>query len=262
MSDRAPEQLDPRLEAPGFTGERPPRRQSDRLGNAVVRDLAALIATEQFSAGDLLPTEQQLSDHYDVSRTVIRESVKRLQEKGLLRTIQGRGTLVEDRSSWNVLDPIVLSVLIEHDSTIGILDDFAEMRAALEGMMAAGAAERARESDLVALRESLDLMQASVDTAETFGQADAEFHRIVMASADNYLAQNVTQALFTGARGSARFVSNQTSEAFDLTLAEHKAIFDAILDRDAVAAETAMRRHITESWERRRPSDTAPKPRA
>lgn len=255
MSEQSPRSPHDSVGVSAVLGGPVPRRRSDRLGNAVVRDLAALITTRQVEPGELLPTESQLSEHYDVSRTVIRESVKRLEEKGLLRPIQGRGTIVEDRTSWNVLDPIVLSVLIEHDATIGILDDFSAMRAALEGMMAASMAKHADADDVEALRVTLDRMRESDDDAEAFGRADADFHGVVMSRAGNYLAENVTHSLFAGALGSPRFVRNQTSSAFEITLDEHAAILDAIADEDPKRAEATMRSHITESWARRRPRD-------
>lgn len=240
---------------PSILGGPVPRRRAEGLGTAVVRDLAARVVERALAPGQLLPPEQQLAEHYDVSRTVIRESVKRLEEKGLLKAVQGRGTVVQDPVEWNVLDPIVLTVLIEHDSTIGILDDFSSMRAALEAMMARAMASKATPSDVGDLRAALEAMRATLGDAEAFSQADADFHTLVMMKAGNFLAQNVTRALYTGARGSERFARNQTSSAFETTLAEHTAIYEAIASGDADRAEQAMHAHITESWARRRPHD-------
>lgn len=232
-----------------------PRRSNARLGTAVVHDLVALIVTRRIAPGDLLPPEQQLADHFDVSRTVIRESVKRLEEKGLLRAVQGRGTVIQDPIEWNVLDPVVLSVLLENDSTIGILDDFVAMRAALESMMAAAMSAKATPADVGDLRAALERMHASRDDPAAFGQADVDFHHVVMNRAGNYLAENVTRSLFTGARTSERFSRNQTSTAFEFTLAEHVEIYEAIAAGEPVRAEAAMRSHIMASWARRRPKD-------
>jgi len=240
---------------PSILGGAVRRRSSGSLGTAVVRDLAGLVVERTILPGQLLPPEQQLAEHYAVSRTVIRESVKRLEEKGLLRAVQGRGTVVQDPIDWNVLDPIVLAVLIEHDSTVGILDDFSSMRAALEAMMARKMAANATPADVGDLRAALEHMRACLGDAEAFAQADADFHELVMARAGNFLAQNVTRALFAGARGSERFVRNQTSSAFEITLAEHTEVYEAIAAGDATRASIAMDTHITGSWARRRPHD-------
>lgn len=72
----------------------PPRRPAERLGVAVVSEMVELIVTGQLAEGQVLPPEGPLSEHFGVSRTVIRESVKRLEEKGLVVVAQGRGTQV------------------------------------------------------------------------------------------------------------------------------------------------------------------------
>ena len=90
----------------------PQRLPAARLGVAVVAELVDLIVTGQLKEDDLLPPEGPLSEHFGVSRTVLRESVKRLEEKGLVIVSQGRGTQVRAPGYWNMLDPVVLSALI------------------------------------------------------------------------------------------------------------------------------------------------------
>ncbi|MDP9223700.1 MAG: GntR family transcriptional regulator [Actinomycetota bacterium] len=68
----------------------PQRLPAGRLGVAVVAELVELIVTGQLKEDDLLPPEGPLSEHFGVSRTVLRESVKRLEEKGLVIVSQGR----------------------------------------------------------------------------------------------------------------------------------------------------------------------------
>src|SRR3954469_11529726 len=84
------------------TGGRP----SPRLGVAVVHDLVTIIVSGEVAPGDSLPPEERLAQHFGVSRTVIRESVKRIEEKGLVTVAPGRGTQVQPSGSWNMLDPV------------------------------------------------------------------------------------------------------------------------------------------------------------
>lgn len=233
------------------------RGRAQSLGVTVVRDLVAIIVTGQVAPGDLLPPEAPLSDHFGVSRTVIRESIKRLEEKGLIQAVQGRGTVVKDALEWNVLDPVVLSVLIENDATIGVLDQFAVLRAALEGAMAAAAADGTDEKAVEELRAAYAHMEETAEDVETFGAADVAFHELVMSMSGNFLTENVTRRLFRGALASERFSRNQSPVVFELTLAEHKRILDAIEAHDSEAAERAMRDHITVAWQRRRPQDSS-----
>lgn len=235
-----------------FLGAGDARTPAARLGVAVVHDLVSAIVTGEVASGESLPPEGTLSQHFGVSRTVIRESVKRLEEKGLVTVVQGRGTAAQPSTSWNILDPVVLSVLIEHDDSLGVLDELAEVRSALEGSMSADTAARRTDAELEQLRVAFDHMAATMADADAYAQADADFHFLVMTLSGNRLAESITKILFQRARTNTRFVQNQTQAAFTATLDEHRRILDAIAAADAPAAESAMRDHITRAWQRRR----------
>lgn len=236
---------------PTLLGSTPRRAPAARLGVAVVRDLVAAIVTGEVHPGQSLPPEGILSQQFGVSRTVIRESVKRVEEKGLVHIAQGRGTEVLPAGSWNVLDPVVLSALVENDDSIGVLDELAVVRGSLEGSMAAEAAIVRSDDELESLKAALDHMQETKDD-KRFEQADVDFHLVIMETSKNRLAQNITKILYLRARESTRFVGARHTEAVQLTLDEHARILRAIELGDAVAAENAMRDHIHVAWQRRR----------
>lgn len=229
-----------------------PRGPIDRIGVTVLNDLVQSIVTGEFVAGDALPPEGLLSTQFGVSRTVIRETMKRLQEKGMVTVAQGRGTHVNESTSWNVLDPLVLSTMIRNDSTLGVLDDLSVVRGALEAAMAAAAAQAVDDDARTRLRESLAAMAERVDDSAAFRQADVEFHLAVMELSENALAENISRVLIGHAVGSDRFTGVDPAHAFELTLAEHEKIVDAISAGDPEAARIAMSEHILGSWERRR----------
>lgn len=228
------------------------RTPIDRIGATVLNELVQSIVTGEFGPGDLLPPESVISVQFGVSRTVIRETMKRLQEKGMITVAQGRGTHVNPSTSWNVLDPSVLSAMISNDSTLGVLDDLSVVRGALEAAMAAAAARTVDDDARTLLQENLAEMTACVDDSAAFREADLRFHRSVMALADNGLAENIARVLIEHAVGSDRFTGVDPAHAFELTLAEHAAILEAISAGDEEAARIAMSEHILGSWSRRR----------
>lgn len=228
------------------------RAPIDRIGVTVLNELVQSIVTGEFTPGDALPPESVLSAQFGVSRTVIRETMKRLQEKGMVTVAQGRGTHVNDSTSWNVLDPLVLTTMISNDSTLGVLDDLSVVRGALEAAMAAAAANTVDEDARTRLRESLDAMVEHVDDSVAFREADVQFHLAVMELSDNSLAENIARVLIAHAVGSDRFTGVDPAHAFELTLAEHEKILEAISAGDPEAARIAMSEHILGSWERRR----------
>lgn len=235
-----------------FTSADGPRTPAARLGVAVVHDLVASIVTGEVAPGDSLPPEGVLSQHFGVSRTVIRESVKRVEEKGLVTVAQGRGTEVLPAESWNVLDPVVLSALVENDDSVGVLDELAIVRGALEGSMSAETAESHTPEQLAELHAALDRMAATITDEDEFNQADVDFHFLLMTISGNRLAGSITKILFKRARDSYRFHGSPTLEVFKQTFQEHSRVLEAIERGDAREAEAAMRDHILDAWQRRR----------
>ncbi|MDQ1130293.1 FadR/GntR family transcriptional regulator [Microbacterium sp. SORGH_AS_0888] len=230
-----------------------------RLGVVVVHDLVTAIVTGEIAEGSMLPIESELSTHFGVSRTVIRESIKRIEEKGLVAVVQGSGTTVRTRESWNVLDPVVLQVMLENDASLGVLDDLAVVRSALEGAMAAATAARRSDGELDRLRAAYDHMVETIDREDEYNDADMLFHLAVMEQSHIPLAESITRTLYSRARESARFTTNPSPDVFQQTLDEHRRILEAIAAQDPGAAEAAMRTHIMDAWQRRR-QPTARKP--
>ena len=233
----------------------PTRLPAERLGVAVVAELVELIVTGQLKEGDLLPPEGPLSERFGVSRTVLRESVKRLEEKGLVIVSQGRGTQVLAPGYWNMLDPVVLSALVDHDDTLGVLDELSVIRGSLEASMAAAAATRQTPDRTRELEKAFEETELNIDDFGRYNEADARFHYVVMEQSGNRLAANITRILFARARESARFTGTPGPAAMHLTLDEHRAVLEAITRGDSEGAAKAMSDHITLAWLRRRPAN-------
>jgi DNA-binding FadR family transcriptional regulator len=240
----------------------PSRRPAERLGVAVVAELVELIVTGEIAEGELLPPEGPLSEHFGVSRTVLRESVKRLEEKGLVVVAQGRGTQVARSGSWNMLDPVVLSAFIDNDQTLGILDELTIVRANLESAMAGTVATRHTAEELARIEHALEAMRETHHDSDSSRQADVVFHLTIMELSRNRLAENVAKRLYLRALESSRYQGMGYEGAFESTLDEHALVVDAISRRDVDAAERTMRDHIVKSWQRRRFEAPQEKPEA
>ena len=230
-------------------------RTPAKLGVAVVEGLVNVIVSGEVLPGDSLPPELPLSQQFGVSRTVLRESVKRLEEKGLVKVVQGRGTVVQPTSAWTMMDRVVLTSLIAHDKTLGVLDELSIVRARLEAAMAGEAARVRTPTEVGVLREILQTMRETVDAPVEFHTADVSFHETVMSISGNRLAESIARVLYERARDSARYVGGVSPTLMHQTLREHEAIFDAIEAGDAVLSERAMDTHISDAWQRRRPPD-------
>jgi DNA-binding FadR family transcriptional regulator len=236
------------------------RAPTPMLGVAVVADLVDAIVSGRLEPGDSLPPEGPLSEQFGVSRTVIRESVKRVEEKGLVTIARGRGTQVRPMTSWNILDRVVLTALINNDESLGILDELSVVRAQLESVMAAEAARARSAEQLDRLDAALQRMRDTVDDQAAFRAADVEFHEVVMELSGNRLAESIARILMARALESSRYHGVDTADAFAVTLREHEAVRSAIAGQDPEAAEQAMTGHILDAWRRRRLPDHAGRP--
>ena len=232
-----------------------PRDRAPMLGVVVVEELVDAIVSGRLEPGDALPPEGPLSEQFGVSRTVIRESVKRIEEKGLVTIARGRGTEVRPMTAWNTLDSVVLTALIKHDETLGILDELSVVRAQLESVMAAEAAQLRSADALDNLDRALQRMRESTNDEDAFRSADVEFHEAVMELSGNRLASNIARTLMQRALESSRYHGVDTPDAFLVTVREHEAIHAAVTAGDQVRAQEAMNSHILEAWRRRRLPD-------
>jgi GntR family transcriptional regulator, galactonate operon transcriptional repressor len=233
------------------------RQRGGRLGSAVLAKLADDIIGGAFPPGSTLPTEADLGAQFGVSRTVVRESVMLLQEKGLVRVVQGKGTLVLDPQSWDLIDDVVLSAVVRHDDTLGILEELVIVRAALEREMAAAAAQQATAAQRGLIEAAFgDMERAAADVAE-FSAADVRFHDAVMEASGNRLARAIVSSIHGKARTTGRYHGATTADRISETLDEHRDILEAICRGDATGANAAMYAHIVGSWTRRRPAAQA-----
>src|SRR3954469_23919052 len=135
-------------------------RRPGRLASVVVEELIHGIVSGKLAEGEVLPTEPTLCEEFGFSRTVIREALKLLEERGLVRVEQGRGTTVQPRDMWNLLDPVVLRTALLYDHDLTLLDDLVETRMLLEREMARAAAARLTPEELAELGETITAMRS------------------------------------------------------------------------------------------------------
>ncbi|MFC8366135.1 FadR/GntR family transcriptional regulator [Streptomyces griseorubiginosus] len=231
-----------------------PRRPAGRLGDTVVAYLVDRIVGGAYPPDSTLPIEPVLCEEFGVSRTVVRESVKLLEEKGLVKAAPGRGTRVREPAEWNLLDPVVLEAQVRHDRTLTILDQLVSVRTALEAEMAADAVGRITDLELTRLEERITAMREALDDPVRYAEEDAAFHEIIMSASGNLLGQAIIRSVHGKARLSRLYIGHPTREGLTVSLGEHVAIVEQLRLRDADGAARAMRHHITRAWTGRRPT--------
>lgn len=231
-------------------------RRRPRLAEAVVEDLVNAIVTEIHAPGSALPPENMLCDIYGVSRTVIREATTALTEKGLVVSQQGRGTIVQESSLWNLLDPMVLGALFRREDGLSYLDNLSEIRASLEASMAAKAARNLTPEVAEELTRQIEKLAGLIETPAGYVHEDVVFHDIIMRTSGDRLSQAIIDSIQGKALKTFGYSGRLTIDHVRATHEAHERIYDAIMRRDSDGAAKAMREHIESSWAKRRPSST------
>jgi DNA-binding FadR family transcriptional regulator len=201
-----------------------------------------------YQPGSPLPTEPALCETFSVSRTVVREAVKMLQEKGLVQVRHGAGTTVSPSAAWNMLDELVLAASIAEDESLAILDDLVVTRRLLESDMANVAARRADAELIERLRAEVDRMDELVGDHVTYAVHDRIFHDLIMQSSGNRLARAVVRALEGQVINTARYMGRRERALCVASNRGHRSIYERIAAHDPAGAATAMFDHITEAW--------------
>jgi len=223
-----------------------------RLGlpDQVVGQLLAAVSMGEHPPGSQLPPEVELAARANVSRLTLREAVKILRDKGVLRVQQGRGTFVNPPELWSPLDPDLLAARSALEGATGGL--FAQQlmaaRAVVELGVARLAAQQRTEADVDRMRATVAGMQAGHESGEIVGYtaADRSFHEALLVAARNpFLA-----ALFEPIRSLVEQVRVTTACDFTMrekAIAAHTEILDAVAAGDERAATRAMWAHVEEA---------------
>ncbi|GAA3666534.1 FadR/GntR family transcriptional regulator [Lentzea roselyniae] len=207
-----------------------------------VEALAGRILAGEIGEGDTLDLPA-LREELDVSLTALREALKVLSAKGMIDARQKRGTFVQPRTSWNLLDTDVMRWQTQANADHSLFEELTEMRVIVEPAAARLAAERATDADIEALSAALDRMASARDLAATV-RADLEFHRLLMAATHNAFLTQVEQIIAIGLAERDKLVHGSVD---DDPVPSHRAVLDAITARAAEAAYDAMRALVDKS---------------
>ncbi|MEA2688197.1 MAG: GntR family transcriptional regulator, transcriptional repressor for pyruvate dehydrogenase complex [Candidatus Eremiobacteraeota bacterium] len=217
-----------------------------RLHAHVVDALMPMIASGELPPGSLLPTEPEMSARFGVSRSVVREALRVLGAKGLIEVRHGSGTRVTTPDRWDPLDPQILGALRGRGPSAAVLHDLLEARTIIECEVAALAAERADAEQRDALRDAVETMRASLDDPERFVSGDSAFHLTLLRAARNRVLERMTQPMHELLRY-AQALTDAIPGVLTRALADHEAIAEAVLRRDAAGARDAMRVHLAQT---------------
>jgi DNA-binding FadR family transcriptional regulator len=210
----------------------------------VANQLRGLILQGQLLPGERLPNEAELSTSFGVSRSTVREALRVLASRDLVRTSRGvtGGTFVARISPNSVREYLETSLGLMTGTEDLTVREMLEAREILEVPAARLAAERAQADNIDALRKTVVREKSSRGRGPKFEQ-HRTFHLLVVDAADNELLSVMSEPIFTVLR--ARFLRSDVSQDFWAKVdADHEEIAELLAQGDAAGAGDAMRAHL------------------
>lgn len=214
------------------------RKGKKSLGARIEDELMKYILNEPVGQGQRIPNEFELAERFGVGRSTIREAVKALVSKGILEVKRGSGTYVISTSTAED-DPLGLSKL--QDKYKLALELF-DVRLMLEPDIAALAAENAAPEELEQLKILCHETEQMYLSGKNHIPKDVEFHTCIAKCSKNRVVETliplINTAVLTFANLTHRTLMQETIET-------HRAVVEAITDKDPVGARCAMMMHLT-----------------
>ncbi|EST38468.1 hypothetical protein N566_07170 [Streptomycetaceae bacterium MP113-05] len=224
----------------GRMGRRSPGSRGRGLHGQLVQQLGQMIVSGDLGADRPLVPEE-IGQRFEVSRTVVRESLRVLEAKGLVSARPNVGTRIRPVSDWNLLDPDIIEWRAFGPQREDQRRELCELRASIEPLAARLAAGRNRGEVQQRAADMVVIMGQAFAQGDslTFSRADAEFHGLLLQSAGNRMLEHLT-----GIVSSALQVSGGPSTGCvhpsETAVALHQQIADALAAGDEAAAEAAM----------------------
>lgn len=220
------------------------RIKKQHLSEQVADQIQEMILKRQYEVDERLPSERDLATSLGVSRNVVREAIKLLQERGLVTVQSGSGVYICAQEAEMVSRSVGLYVRRQEISTSHIF----EVRWILEVENVRLAAHKITPEDIEILEACLDRSEKSLSDPALFTKIDVEYHRLLAVATGNpvlpLLLDTITDALDAQIQKTSVLPGAQAN-----ALRHHRAIFEAVKAKNPAQAQDAMINHLKDSWD-------------
>ncbi|AAR35000.1 FadR family transcriptional regulator [Geobacter sulfurreducens] len=215
-----------------------------KISTQIAEQIRSSILAGEFTPGEKLPPERELAEMFGVSRPSVREALNILAAAGLVESYQGGGTIVKSLMDAASGPPLSEIIKVEQERALDVI----EVRKCMEAWTAYYAAQRALPDDVRKLEGIVWNMEANLNGLKPSEDLDANFHIVIARSTHNVVWLHLMQTIFEAMKEFQRSVWRAvylTEEDHRTLFAHHKAIFEAIRDKDCERARNAMLGHLT-----------------
>lgn len=206
-----------------------------------------MIRSNELEEGELMPSEHDLMERFQVGRPAVREAMQSLEIMGLIEIRHGGRARVRQVTARDLLNQIDSTTRHLLSSSARNVSQLREARQVLESSVVVLAVERATEKDIQALRENLDYMKRSMRNRPEFLKSDLEFHKTIAKMSGNPILYETSSAMLDWLSASHTDYEKDMlgiPELEDLTYEEHQGICACIVNKDAQGAAKQLSDHI------------------
>ena len=210
-----------------------------RVYEEIVVKVKNMIEKGRLHSGDQLPSERELAEVFNVSRSSVREALRSLETQGYLESRQGDGTYIARQPVESLINPLATVIFTEKDGQIELF----EMRKLIEPQLAYLAAERATPEEIVMLGKALELQEDAYAKGESGTEVDKTFHYILAKAARNkVLLRIIDNIMDLLAESRDKYLQVEGRPA--MSLARHREVLNAIRSGDRELAAKIMHEHL------------------
>ena len=209
------------------------------LYEQVVEEIVQRIKRGIYGSGDRLPTEKELVEELGVSRNSLREAMKCLITAGLVTSTSGKGTFL----SANARDLVTREGLLIDLSTYESVSEIIELRCIVEPESAYLAAERATAEQMEELHDVLLHLRDRITRDQHWETTGLQFHNLIARMTGNRLLISVMDSISKELYKSREYIY-ELIILQETEWEEHRAIYQAIRDRDPEEARVCMKKHL------------------
>ena len=216
--------------------------KNTKVYEQVIEQIKGMIVDGTLKKGDKLPSERDLVEQLQVSRTSIREALRAMEIIGLIDCKQGGGNFVREDFKNNLFEPLSIMFMLEKGDPMEII----EVRKIIEVETAVLAAERITQEELDSLRIIVEGLKQSTNEEEAV-KIDKRFHYEIARASKNKLIitiLNAISSLIDAYIKDARMKILLEEENRTLLSYQHEKVYIALKNHNSAEAAEAMKQHL------------------
>ena len=213
------------------------------LSQKIERTIENAIRDKKLPIGSKLPTEREMCESFGVSRTALREALRRLSARGLITIHKGSGMYVSEIKIEDAINSLNLYYDLKFDNNL--LTQFIEVRRLFEPEIAKLAAKNRTEAALIELEKNLiEFANCNTDNTQMEADLDNKFHLTVVKATTNPIMQITMEPIYSLLPRMRNYIYANVEGEKENTLNSHRDLLNAIREKNEDEAYRVMTKHL------------------